>query len=273
MAFLSRFFTWICVLGSLWYHAGCRKKTQTVYQDQPFEALCSQGYRFLERNKYKEAQGFFTEAEMQHPLHAKAPEVLILGAYAAYKAKEYVESALILDRIILLFPEHPWLAYSHYLRALCYYRTVLRPLSDSRNAEKALDAFETIVSLFPNTPYATDSLAKKALMIEHLATKERLLAEWHWKKKSVIGALSRYQSLVQRYPTSTQVPEALYRIVVCHSRLGLRREALSLLDILKTRYRENIWTARTNRFLQACGWIISEPIVASTLDKTIQKDR
>ena len=67
------------------------------------------------------------------------------------------------------------------------------------------------VKRFPESPYARDSRLKVELCIDHLAGKEMAVGRYYQKNQQYIGAINRYRVVIERYQTTTHVPEALHR--------------------------------------------------------------
>ena len=116
-------------------------------------------------------------------------------------------------------------AYAYYLKALCYYEQISDVGRDQRVTQQALDALAEVVKRFSGSPYARDARLKVELAIDHLAGKEMAVGRYYQKNQQYVGAINRYRVVIERYQTTTHVPEALHRLVESYLALGVKSEA------------------------------------------------
>ncbi len=176
----------------------------------------------LGQQEYKTAAKSFEEVDRQHPYSVWATKAQIMAAFAYYQSNKYDDAIIALDRFIQLHPGHRDLPYAYYLKALCYYEQISDVGRDQRTTQQALDALAEVVKRFPESPYARDARLKVELCIDHLAGKEMAVGRYYQSNQQYIGAINRYRVVIERYQTTTHVPEALHRLVETY--LVARRE-------------------------------------------------
>ena len=81
------------------------------------------------------------------------------------------------------------------------------------------------VRRFPGSPYARDAALKIDLTRDHLAGKEMAIGRYYLRRGQYVAAINRFRSVVERYQTTTHVPEALHRLTEAYLALGLQEEA------------------------------------------------
>lgn len=222
--------------------AGCGSSDDNAnYVEQPVEQLYNRGLDDLGAQEYKSAAKNFEEVDRQHPYSVWATKAQIMAAFAYYQSNKYDEAIIALDRFIQLHPGHRDLPYAYYLKALCYYEQISDVGRDQRVTQQALDALAEVVRRFPDSPYARDARLKVELCIDHLAGKEMAIGRYYQKNQQWIGAINRYRVVIERYQTTTHVPEALHRLVETYLSLGVKNEAKEAAAVLGYNYPGSEW--------------------------------
>lgn len=209
--------------------------------EKPVDELYSDGAKALEERDFKKSAKSFEEVERQYPYSQWATKAQLMAAYAQYEGRDYDAAIITLDRFIQLHPGNAEVAYAFYLRALCFYdriTDITRDQSLTREAEKAL---QDVVSRFPDSSYARDAEAKLSLVQDQLAGAEMEIGRYYLKRKIYNAALPRFQAVVAQYQTTSQVPEALHRLVECYLALGIKKEAQATAAVLGHNFPGSSW--------------------------------
>ena len=193
--------------------SGCGSSDDnSTYVEQPVEVLYNRALDDLANLEYKAAAKGFEEVDRQHPYSVWATKAQIMAAFTYYQSNKYDEAIIALDRFIQLHPGHRDIPYAYYLKALCFYEQISDVGRDQRITQQALDALAEVVKRFPESPYARDARLKVELAIDHLAGKEMSVGRYYQSNQQYIGAINRYRVVIERYQTTTHVPEALHRL-------------------------------------------------------------
>jgi outer membrane protein assembly factor BamD len=222
---------------------GACKSQEEVITEQPVEDLYNTAVNSLLQENYASAARQFDEVERQHPYSVWATRSQLMAAYAFYMDNKYDEAISALDRFIQLNPANRDVAYAYYLKALCYYEQISDVQRDARMTELALAALTDVVNRFPNSVFARDSRLKIELAHDHLAGKEMEVGRFYQRQGQYLGAINRFRTVVQRYQTTSHVPEALHRLVECYLALGLVDEARRTASVLGFNYPGSEWYA------------------------------
>jgi outer membrane protein assembly factor BamD len=213
------------------------------YVELPVEVLYNRALDDLGRQEYKAAAKGFEEVDRQHPYSVWATKAQIMAAFTYYQSNKYDEAIIALDRFIQLHPGHRDIPYAYYLKALCFYEQISDVGRDQRSTQQALDALSEVVKRFPDTPYARDARLKVELAIDHLAGKEMTVGRYYQQQQQYVGAINRYRVVIERYQTTTHVPEALHRLVECYLSLGVKSEAQEAAAVLGYNFPGSDWYA------------------------------
>lgn len=216
-------------------------ETKEEYVERPVEELYNEAMDLVDKGEYQRAAPAFEEVERQHPYSVWATKAQLMGAYIQYERNKYDDAIIGLDRFIQLHPGNKDTPYAYYLKGLCYYEQITDISRDQKMTEQALKALQEVADRFPNSPYARDAKLKVDLARDHLAGKEMEIGRYYMSRQQWPAALNRFQAVVERYQTTTHVPEALYRMVSIYATLGLDADAQRTAAVLGHNFPGNEW--------------------------------
>ena len=213
----------------------------TTYVEQPVEQLYNRALDALGQQEYKVAAKGFEEVDRQHPYSVWATKAQIMAAFTYYQSNKYDDAIIALDRFIQLHPGHRDIPYAYYLKGLCYYEQISDIGRDQRMTQQALDALSDVAKRFPDSVYARDARLKVELTIDHLAGKEMDIGRYYQRQHQYVGAINRYRTVIERYQTTTHVPEALHRLVESYLSMGVQNEAKETAAVLGHNFPGSDW--------------------------------
>lgn len=219
----------------------CSSDTVEEYKESPVEQLYNDGHNALLAKEYQDAAKKFDEVERQHPYSIWATKAQLMAAYAHYENEKYDEAVVALDRFIQLHPSNKDVPYAIYLKGLSYYEQISDVGRDQMMTDLAQKSFRELIKRFPTSKYARDARLKLDLTFDHLAGKEMEIGRYYTSRNQCIAALSRFKTVVQKYDTTTHVPEALHRMVECYLQLGLDEEAKRTTAVLGHNFPGSPW--------------------------------
>ena len=235
---------------------------------EPVADLYNKGLQKLKDGQYKTAAKQFEEVERQHPYSGLASKAILMAAYAEYQRNSYDTAVTAAQRFITLHPGHKDTAYAYYLVALCYYEQIMDVKRDQSVTENALQSLEEVTRRFPDTVYARDADAKAVLARDHLAGKEMEVGRYYLRKKAYVASINRFKTVVQKYQTTSQTPEALYRLTEAYYALGVQSEAQTAAAVLGHNYPNSQWYKDAYSLLQT-GGIAPEENKQSWISKAV----
>jgi len=239
----------IIALGLLFSLIGCKTKNNEDEIVVPAIDSYKKGLELFTDGKYKDAAEEFGKVYFQHPGGELTPYAELMEAYSLYNAREYADAVDVIDNFTIIHPAHEDLAYAYYLKGLAYYMQISDVHHDQDMTQNAKDVFEELISRFPGTKYALDASIKIDLVNDHLAGKEMSIGRYYQNKLNPIGAINRFQSIIEQYQTTSHAPEALYRLVESFVILGIRDEAEKYAKVLEHNYPGSNWSNYANNLL------------------------
>jgi outer membrane protein assembly factor BamD len=223
--------------------SACSSDDKKGYAERPVDQLYNEALDLMEEGEYKKAAKQFDEVERQHPYSQWAVRAQLMTAYAYYEANEYDDAVNAATRFIELQPAHPEVPYAYYLKGLSYYERISSVDRDQEMTAQARRAFEELIARYPDSPYSRDARIKLDLTIDHLAGKEMEIGRFYHRKGYYLAAINRFRTVVDRYQTTTHIPEALLRLTEAYTALGLKEEARKTAAVLGYNFPSSDWYA------------------------------
>ena len=97
-------------------------------------------------------------------------------------------------------------------------------------------AFKDLLTLYPETRYAKDATERMIYLKNKLADHELHVARHYMKVKAYVASLNRAKYVIETYPDSNFVEEALVIMISAYDNLGMNDFKEDNLRILKQNY-------------------------------------
>jgi len=138
---------------------------------------------------------------------------------------------------LTLYPSHPRSDYAQFQVAECHFRQRNGPDRDQTETTKALDEFQRLVEVYPQSSYVETARERIAACRYSLARAEFLAGYFYQRTRNAYrAAVGRYETLLRDYPDYPETDEVLYRLGECLMAQGRRAEALPQLSRLVETY-------------------------------------
>jgi outer membrane protein assembly factor BamD len=250
--FISNLFAVIILLPL--FVASCSKKDisdDEAYTNMDAKTLYSQGNDALQKSEYKKAAEIFSKVTYEFPYDALASKAHVMVIYANYLLEDYDSAIFSAENYVKTHPISKYTPYVYYIKALSYYAQIELPQRDQTMTGEAKLAFTELISRFPTSEYTKDSKAKLALIDDHLAAHEMVIGRYYLNKEEMPAAIQRFKKVVSDYSTTSQVEEALSRLVEAYLFLGLKDEAKKNAAVLGHNYPSSQWYKYSYNLLQS----------------------
>ena len=247
MSNFSRVFSFIFILILSQCTSNKELKKETVEKDleKQMIEIYKEGIKSLEEGDNLYAAKKFNEAEAIYPQSIWASKAILMSAYAYYELNFLTSAIEELDRFILKYPKHKNLSYAHFLRAICYFESVVDEKKDLEPLVESKKGFNFIIENYPDTDFAMDAKYKLELINNILAAKEMYIGRYYLGKEKWVAAINRFKKVVKYYDTTVYTPEALHRLVEVYYRLGIIDESKKYASVLGYNYLSDRWYKET----------------------------
>ncbi|MEJ2130536.1 MAG: outer membrane protein assembly factor BamD, partial [Gammaproteobacteria bacterium] len=103
---------------------------------------------------------------------------------------------------------------------------------DPGAARQSFADFGQLVSRYPNSPYAADARQRMIYLRNLLADSEVHIARYYMRREAWVAAGNRGRYVVENFPQTPAVPNALAIMIEAYMRLGLEAVANDALRVL-----------------------------------------
>jgi outer membrane protein assembly factor BamD len=230
----------LLLLSAVIFLQACQESDE-LYKERPVEDIYTEAMTRLNAGSFSKAAESFAEVERQHPYSNWALRAQLMSGFAYYQAKKYDEAIESFSVFMGLHPMHKDVPYAQYMIGMCHYEQVPIVSRDQQPTEKALTAFQDVISRYPESSYAKDAKIKIDFIQDHLAGKEMDIGRYYQKQGNHLAAVNRFKAVVDQFQTTSHVPEALFRLVESYLSLGLRDQASASAAVLGHNYPGSTW--------------------------------
>ncbi|ACP25862.1 competence lipoprotein ComL [Sinorhizobium fredii NGR234] len=227
--------------------------TKLTAETDPPEVLYNQGLANLNAGKTTEAGRKFDAIDRQHPFSEYARKALVMNAFVAYRNGQYQDAINSTNRYLNLYPQSEDAAYAQYIQGLAYTKQIPSVTQDQKPAQRAIEAMQVVVDKYPDSEYVDDAQSKIRFARDQLAGKEMQVGRYYLERKEYLAAISRFRVVVEQYPNTNQVEEALARLVEAYFSMGVTAEAQTAAAVLGHNYPDSQWYADSYKLLQSGG--------------------
>ncbi|MDH3646399.1 MAG: outer membrane protein assembly factor BamD [Gammaproteobacteria bacterium] len=204
--------------------------------------LYDNAQRQMKIGGYDRAIAMLEQLELYFPFSEYTRRARLDLIYAYYKVGNTESAIDAANEFIRENPTHPNVDYAYYLRGLIYFERDTNALEKlfsvdlsqrpPANAERSLSYFAQLVQSYPESEYAPDAKQRIVHLRERLAQFNIHVARYYFDRRAWIAAASRARSVVEEYPDTNEVREALQIMARAYRKLDMEDLALDAERVL-----------------------------------------
>lgn len=219
----------------------------------PPDQLYNEGLANMQAGNMTEASRKFDSITKQHTYSEYGRKAMVMSAFVSYRTGKNQEAINSARRFIALYPSDPEAAYAQYIIGLAYFKQIPAVTRDQAPSQRALAAMTEVIERYPDSEYVDDAQEKIRFARDQLAGKEMQIGRYYLERKEFIAAANRFRLVVENYPNTRQVEEALARLVETYYAMGLTSEAQTAAAVLGHNFPDSQWYADSYNLLQNGG--------------------
>jgi outer membrane protein assembly factor BamD len=204
----------------------------------------------LDNSDYETAIKRFEDLEIHHPFSPYTQQAQLEVAYAYYKFDEPDSAIAAADRYIKLYPRANDVDYAYYLRGLVSFERGLASLDlalgldvtkrEPKSALNAFNYFEELLRRYPESRYGDDARLRMIDLRNRLAAHEIHVAGYYMRRGAPLSAANRAQRVLELYPQTPAVPEALVIMTQAYRKLGIDDLAADTVKVIELNYPDRL---------------------------------
>ena len=210
------------------------------------ERLYSEAKGALDSGYYSKAVEYYEFLETRFPFGVYGQQSLLDLAYAYYKTEEFESSMAACDRFIRLYPQNTHVDYAYFLKGLVNFNRGrglterFLPIDSSQrdqgSALTSFRAFSELLERYPQSQYAEDAKKRMVFLRNRLARHEIHVAEYYMKRGAYLAAVNRARTVVESYPRTPSVPDALVLMAKAYKVLEMPDLSADTVRVLQLNY-------------------------------------
>ncbi len=218
------------------------------------DTLYNQALANLDAGDFDRSQKRLDDLERQHPYSEFSRKSLILKTFINYRKGAYTEAANAGTRFLELYPGDKDAAYAQYIIGMSHFKRIPHITRDQSTTVNAFGAMNALIEKYPDSEYVDDARKKMIIARDQIAGKEMLVGRYYQERREFLAAINRYRKVVERYPNTRHVEEALARLTESYFSLGLVEEAQNSAAVLGHNFPDSSWYNDSYKLLQTGGF-------------------
>jgi outer membrane protein assembly factor BamD len=227
--------------------------TKLGFESESAETLYKQGLANMNSGNMTEAARKFEAIDKQHPFTEWGRKALVMQTFVSTRMNRNEQAIAAGNRYLKQYPRSEDSAYVQYLVGLAYSKQIVDVTQDQRAAARTIEAMSKVVNDYPDSEYVSDAQAKIRFARDQLAGKEMQVGRYYLERKEYLAAIKRFRVVVETYPNTNQIEEALARLTESYYAMGLADEAQTAAAVLGNNYPDSQWYADSFKLLQSGG--------------------
>lgn len=188
----------------------------------------------------------FEKIDAAYPASKFSKQGKLEIAYTLYKYKEYDRAIAKLNSYIKLYPEDlASTPYAYYLRGVISEDKSKSLLDDiitdnaQRDVSSVRDSFNyylALINKYPQSEYTEEAKSRLVILRNTLVRHELHVAIFYTKNKSPIAAINRCKFIIEKYPNSPSIPEALHLMAYNYDTINAEKLATDVRRVLEENF-------------------------------------
>ena len=238
------------VLGAMVSVAGCSSsadnEVKAVLANMGAQQLYERAKQSMEVGNFSAAAQTLSALDSRYPFGPLSHQVQLDLIYSYYKSGKNEETIATIDRFIRLNPNHSDVDYAYYMRGLTNMEAdsnlfqelmnIDRTDRDPSMSREAFEDFRRLIQQYPESKYAVDARKRMLHIKDRLARYEIAIARFYMRRQAYVAAANRGRYVLEHFPDTTQVQQALEIMVSSYEQLGLDELRENALKTLRLNY-------------------------------------
>jgi len=225
---------------------------------EPVEQVYQMALQKMEKKKYYAARSLLQTLQARIPQDDREllPLVQLKLADSYYLDGGMLNLGEALNayrNFLTYYPQREEAAYVQFQVGMSLFGQVLAPDRDQALTHKAIDEFEKVERLYPDSPYVAKARDQVIASRENLAAHEFVIGRFYYRRKDFPGAADRFRVILDKYPQYMRTEETLYLLADCLVATANPDEARLYLSRLVSEYPDGKFAREAQARLKELG--------------------
>lgn len=210
------------------------------------QAYYEAAQKSLKRGQWTDANKSLEALDVYYPTSIYNEQAQLDLMYSRFKQADYPGVITAAERFMRIYPSSNQLDYAYYIRGvanmeqnydgLLRYTELNQAHRDLGYLRIAYNNFREFIQRYPSSKYSVDAAQRMQYINQELAESEINVARFNLKRKAWLAAIQRARWVLEYYPQTPQIPEALATIAYGYQKLGDGETAKQYSDIIRLNY-------------------------------------
>jgi outer membrane protein assembly factor BamD len=224
-----------------------------VIANQGAEELYKNAKQSMDSGNFNVAATTLSAIDSRYPFGPLSHQVQLDLIYTYYKVGKTEQALATIDRFVRLNPNHADVDYALYMRGLTnmdvdknLFQDLVGIDRSDRDPSKSREAFEDfrrLIEKYPDSNYAADSKKRMVFIKNRLAKYEIAIARFYMRRQAYVAAANRGKYVLESFPDSNQLQQALEIMVECYDHLKLADLKENALKTLRLNFPESNYSS------------------------------
>ena len=172
-------------------------------------------------------------------LSARDPRLPLAYYYLAQsqtKSGEYLLAAGTYNRLIDAFPQDTLVDDAFFLSGKAYQHEWRRPQLDATYGKSAVAAFQSLLTAYPDSPYAQRAQNELTKLDEWFAQKDYDTGYLYLKRKAYDSAIIYFKDVIKLHPNARKTRDAHLMLLEAYKAIHYSEDARDLCNEMRTKY-------------------------------------
>jgi outer membrane protein assembly factor BamD len=238
------------LFGAMVSVSGCSssdsQEEKAVLANMGAQQLYDRAKQSMEVGNFSAAAQTLSALDSRYPFGPLSHQVQLDLIYSYYKSGKTSETLATIDRFVRLNPNHTDVDYAYYMRGLTNMETdsnlfqelmnIDRTDRDPSQSREAFEDFRRLIQQYPDSKYAADAKKRMLHIKDRLARYEIAIARFYMRRQAYVAAANRGRYVIEHFPDTTQVQQALEIMVSSYEQLGLNDLKDNAMKTLKLNF-------------------------------------
>ena len=204
--------------------------------------------------RYDNAAKAFEKLTLDLPARdSRLPPAFYYLAQSQAKNGEQLLAAGTYNRLVDAFPQDTLVDDALYLSARAYESEWRHPELDATYGRSAIAAYESLLSSYPDSPYAKRAQDEVARLDQWFAEKDYNTGYLYLKRKAYDSAILYFKDVIRQHPNARKTRDAYLRLLEAYRAIKYTEDARDLCDAMRKAYPND------REVMKACGPAPSTP--------------
>jgi outer membrane protein assembly factor BamD len=149
---------------------------------------------------------------------------------------EYLLAAGTYNRLIDAFPQDTLVDDALFLSGRAYQHEWRHPELDATYGKNAVTAYESLLTSFPDSPFAPRAKQELSKLDEWLAEKDYTTGYLYLKRKAYDSAILYFKDVIRLHPNARITRDAYLRLLEAYRAIKYTEDARDLCDVMRKTY-------------------------------------